>query len=140
MIVLDTNVVSEPVQPIPSLAVRKWMSQYGRHDLYTTAITEAEMFAGVAALPAGKRRETLSLHIVKIFAQDFAGRILPFDSEAARQYATVARRVHGKPMMEPDAQIAAIAKAHGAILATRNIKHFKDCGITIVNPWTGEYP
>jgi predicted nucleic acid-binding protein len=136
VIILDTNVLSEPTRPAPSLAVRQWLFGQDSAELYTTAISEAEMIGGVAILPAGKRREDLALRIGQIFTEDFAGRILPFDGEAAREFPLVARRVRGKYVIEPDSMIAAIALAHGATLATRNTKHFAGRGLALINPWT----
>jgi hypothetical protein len=138
VIILDTNVLSEPTRPDPSVAVRQWLASYALQDLFTTAITQAEMLAGVAAMPEGRRRDILALQIDGIFSEDFANRVLPFDDAAAREFPSVAKYARGRAIMEPDAQIAAIARARGATLATRNVKQFKDCGITLINPWTGE--
>ena len=140
MIVLDTNVLSEPIRAAPSSAVRAWLASYRRADLFTTAITQAEMQAGLRGMAAGKKRDNLAFQINAIFAEDFAGRILPFDSAAAREFVPIARFSKGKPIMEPDRQIAAIALAQGATLATRNIKDFVNCGLTLINPWTNESP
>ncbi|HWA90550.1 MAG TPA: type II toxin-antitoxin system VapC family toxin [Rhizomicrobium sp.] len=136
MIILDTNVLSEPTRAAPSIVVRRWLQSQAIQDLYTTAITEAEMMGGVAILPAGRRRDALTQQVERLFGEDFQGRILAFDEDAARAFPAVARVAHGRPMMEPDRQIAAIARAHGATLATRNIKDFAGCGLTLVNPWT----
>lgn len=102
-----------------------------------TAITEAEIFYGIELLPPGKRRTHFLSMAKDTFAVDFRGRTLPFDGEAARLYARIAsaRRAKGNPISVPDAQIAAIALAHKAILATRNIMDFNGCGIRLVNPW-----
>lgn len=94
------------------------------------------MIGGVATLAPGAKRDALHFQVNQIFAEDFADRVLSFDSAAARQFPLVARRVSGKFVMEPDTQIAAIALAHGAAIATRNVKHFTGRGITIINPWT----
>jgi predicted nucleic acid-binding protein len=102
-----------------------------------TAITQAEIFYGVELLPPGKRKGRLLREAKSLFAEDLGGRFLPFDNEAARLYAKIAsaRRSKGKPISVPDAQIAAIVRAHNAILATRNVEDFDACGIQIVNPW-----
>jgi hypothetical protein len=138
VIVLDTNVLSEATRQAPAAEVRQWFAAQSKAELFTTTVSEAEMLGGVAALSAGKRRDELARDFSEIFDQDFAGRILPFDSAAARAFPSVARRVRGKYYFEPDAQIAAIAFAHGAVIATRNIKHFMGRGVRLINPWTGE--
>lgn len=138
MIIVDTNVISEPIRPQPSQHVIGWLNAQDKSQVYTTTITEAEILLGIAAMAAGKRREMTAGHMNRVLADDFGGRILPFDSAAARELHAVARRKNGKFVIEPDSQIAAIAKSHGAILATRNFKDFKNRGIQLINPWTGE--
>ena len=138
MIVLDTNVVSEPIRPSPSETVLQWLDAQSRSDTYVTAISEAEMIGGAMALAAGARRDSLAQQISLIFSEEFADRVLFFDSAAARAFPSVARRVRGNFVLDPDAQIAAIAYVHGAMVATRNIKHFLGRGIALVNPWTGQ--
>jgi predicted nucleic acid-binding protein len=138
VILLDTNVISEPTRPSPSEAVLRWLDVQPRAETFVTVISEAEMLGGAMALNAGRRRDILAQQIDLIFAQEFAGRVLSFDSAAARVFSAVARRVRGKFIFEPDAQIAAIALAHGAAIATRNTRHFIGRGVRLVNPWTGE--
>jgi hypothetical protein len=106
--------------------------------VFTTSITEGELLFGIARLPEGRRRNALEAAIVRILAERFAGRILPFDSAAAREFADIAsgRRRIGRPISEPDARIAAIARSRDAILATRNISDFTDCGLELIDPWT----
>lgn len=91
----------------------------------------------MAILPAGKRRDSLTAAVDIMIEQDFAGRVLPFDSAAAKAYATIVagRRATGRPISEADCQIAAIARASGSVLATRKFADFEGCGIEIVNPW-----
>ncbi len=139
MIILDTNVLSEAFKPTPHAGVAAWLKALPAADVFTTTITEAEIFYGVALLPAGKRRATLEAMVQGLFENDFAGRILAFDSAAARAFAAIAaeRRGAGKPIGEFDAQIAAIARAHGAMLATRDVKDFAGCGVVVVSPWAG---
>jgi predicted nucleic acid-binding protein len=139
VIILDTNVLSEATRLAPSAEVRKWLAMRDKAELFTTTISEAEMLGGVAALPAGKRRDQLVRDLSLLFEEEFAGRILPFDSTAARAFPAVARRFRGKYFFEPDVQIAAIALAHGAAIATRHTKHFKGRGVRLIDPWIGEH-
>lgn len=105
--------------------------------VYLTTITEAELRLGIAILPAGKRRDGLAEMIDQIIREDFADRILPFDSPAAVAFADIAasRRAKGRPIAHADCQIAAIAQAAAAKVATRNTPDFVDCGIKLINPW-----
>ncbi|MFP6559326.1 type II toxin-antitoxin system VapC family toxin [Paraburkholderia sp. B3] len=137
MIVLDTNVLSETLRPRPDDRVMAWLASQSRAGLFTTAITRAEIFYGVGLLPDGSRRRELRTAVEAIFDEDFAGRVLGFDSDAADVYATiaVARRNAGRPMSQFDAMIAACARSRGAALATRNVKDFTDCEIAIIDPW-----
>lgn len=137
MIVLDSNVVSELMRPAISPAVVAWMSGQAAVELFTTTITVAEILYGVEIAPKGKRRDQLLKQAEATFSQDFAGHILSFDESAARMYASIAsvRRSRGRPISVADAQIAAIARAQGATLATRNGVDFEGCGIALVNPW-----
>lgn len=137
MIVLDTNVLSEALRPRPDDRVMAWLASQSRAGLFTTAITRAEIFYGVGLLPDGSRRRELRTAVEAIFDEDFAGRVLGFDSDAADVYATiaVARRDAGRPMSQFDAMIAACARSRGAALATRNVKDFTDCEIAILDPW-----
>lgn len=142
MIVIDTNVVSELMRPAPASAVLEWFAAHRSTDLYLSAVSEAELRAGAAILPVGKRRDRLIASIDAMIDEDFAGRVLPFDSVAAKAYATIAasRRATGRPIAEADCQIAAIALAFGAIVATRNVADFEGCSIAIVDPWRGPDP
>jgi predicted nucleic acid-binding protein len=137
MLILDTNVVSDTMQLSPSPRVLHWWSQQLSVELFITTVTMAEILYGIELLPGGKRRDRLLAEAEAMFAQDFAGRILSFDEEAARAFAGIAavRRSEGRPISEFDAQIAAIARSRRAILATRNTTDFERCGIRLVNPW-----
>ena len=137
MIVLDTNVISEVMQLSPSHRVLEWWSQRLFGELFTSTITVAEILYGIELLAKGKRRDRLLAEAEAMFAQDFAGRILSFDEPAAREFAGIAagRRALGRPIAEFDVQIAAIASAHRATLATRNLADFDGCGVRLVNPW-----
>ena len=138
MTVLDTNVVSEVMVTSPSSAVVAWFSRVRAVDeLFLTTITLAEILYGIELLPVGKRRDSLKTDAEAMFTEDYSGRILVFDEHAARAFAQIAssRRKIGRPMAEFDAQIAAIAYVHDAVLATRNTDDFEGCGIRVVNPW-----
>ena len=137
MIVVDTNVVSELMLPTPAEAVFEWASAREVTTLYVTTVSEAELRYGVALLPMGRRREQLLATVEAMLREDFAGRVLPFDRQAARAYAEVAssRRAAGRRIDPADCQIAAIARSIGASVATRNVRDFEGCGIDIINPW-----
>jgi predicted nucleic acid-binding protein len=137
MIVLDTNVISELMRARPHPAVVAWVAAQPRATLYTTGINQAEILHGVAALPSGRRRASLAAAADAVFAEDLAGRILPFDSRAAARYAEiiVARRRAGRPIEGFDALIAAIARAADAALATRDVDGFHGCGLNVIDPW-----
>lgn len=139
-ILLDTNVLSELMRPQPAPAVLEWFAQRSGDTFYISAITQAEILLGIALLPAGKRREALAAAAAAMFAEDFAGRCLPFDAAGAGFYADIgsARRAAGQPVTTEDAQIAAIALAYGYPLATRNVRDFAGIqGLTLLNPWQG---
>jgi predicted nucleic acid-binding protein len=137
LIVLDTNVLSELWRLKPSPGALAWLRSQPATALFTTAINEAEIFYGIELLASGKRRRELESLALTIFGQDFAGRVLPFDSASAREYAQImaARRRTGRPIVEADAQIAAIARSRGAAIATRDVADFADCGLTVLSPW-----
>ena len=137
MIVLDTNVVSELLRPAPAKQVEAWLSAQDGATVYFTAVGEAELRHGVAILPAGRRRTALSMAIEGILEEDFRNRILPFDRAAASAYAAIAakRRAAGRPISQFDCQIAAIARAHEAAVATRNTGDYEGCGIEVIDPW-----
>jgi toxin FitB len=137
MIIIDTNVVSELMRTSPDPAVLAWFAGHDADSLFLTAISEAELRTVATILPAGQRRDRLVGAIEAMIDQDFAGRILPFDSPAARSHAEIAaaRRAAGKPIMDADCQIAAIVRTCDAAIATRNVHDFEGCGIGVINPW-----
>ena len=137
MIVLDTNVVSELLRPSPAARVEQWLAAQDGAMVYFTAVGEAELRRGVEILPAGRRRNSLAKVVEGILEQDFRGRILSFDRTAARAFAAIAavRRRVGRPISQFDCQIAAIAMANSAAVATRNIADFEACGIDLIDPW-----
>jgi toxin FitB len=137
MIVLDTNVLSELLRPAPAPQVEDWLSRQVGLAVYFTTVGEAELWLGIKLLPPGKRRTSLAHAVQGILEQDFQDRILSFDRAAASAYAEIAaeRRAVGRPISQFDAQIAAIARANGAAVATRNVTDFGGCGIAVIDPW-----
>lgn len=137
MIVLDTNVLSELIRPIPDPGVLAWMDAQPANVLFTTAITRGEMLFGARILPAGQRRNDLLTEIEAIFSLDMAGRVLPYDEAAADAYAEIAaqRRGQGRPSSLSDLMIAGVVRSLGATLATRNVRDFNGCGIALIDPW-----
>lgn len=137
MIILDTNVLSELLRSSPDPSVIRWTAAQSAAQLCTTAVTRAEMLYGVYLLPAGQRRQQMHLAVMGLFEEDFAGRVLPFDNRAADGFARIAsdRRCSGRPISQFDAQIAAIALANNAELATRNPSDFEHCGLHLIDPW-----
>lgn len=137
MIILDTNVVSEPLRPVPDDAVVAWLDEQVPETLYLTAITLAELLEGVERLPNGKRKARLAQALNEQMLPLFEGRILSFDQDAAEAFARVNGRARkaGHTIGFADAQIAAIANAHGLAVATRDVQPFEAAGIKTLNPW-----
>ncbi len=137
MIVLDTNIVSEPLKPKPDPEVLAWLDRQAPETLYLTSISLAELSAGVEVLPAGKRRAALQQAVGAQVLSLFQGRVLAFDHEAALAFGHVAAKAQaaGNPIDFADCAIAAIATTHRFILATRNARDFKGTGVELLNPW-----
>jgi len=137
MIVVDTNVISEVMKASPSTRILDWWQRYPVSELFVTTITEAEIRLGIDLLPSGKRRMALSAAAETMFDDQFEGRVLPFDRDAAEEFAKIVagRRRIGRPISQMDAQIAAIARSRGAAIATRNDGDFEGCGVRVSNPW-----
>jgi predicted nucleic acid-binding protein len=137
MIILDTNVVSEPSRQLPDRAVREWIDTNDPNDLYICTPVLAELRYGVERLDAGRRRERLRRWVDQLETERFHDRILPFDQKAARAFAqiVVERNRSGRPIAPMDALIAAITLANNALLATRDIGGFSGLGFEIVNPF-----
>jgi predicted nucleic acid-binding protein len=136
MILLDTNVVSEAIKPEPHTSVRAWLDAQVAETLFLPSITVAELLFGIGALPDGRRKDLLAMRIDAVL-ELFAGRILPFDTLAARRYADLAvnARAAGKGFPAPDGYIAAIAAAHGFTVATRDASAFTAAGLKVIDPW-----
>ena len=136
MIILDTNVISEFTKSLTSERVETWLTQQDPLELSTTTVTEAELLVGIAMLPDGRRKIDLERETIR-FLNDLGSRILPFDHDAAQQFPLVAlqRRAARLATDLADGQIAAIARLHGATVATRNIADFAHSGIRLIDPW-----
>jgi hypothetical protein len=130
VIVVDTNVISELMRGEPHPAVLSWVAAQPRALLYATYVSQAEILDGIAALPEGRRRKALAAAAEAMFAEDFAGRLLPFEARAAARYPEVVltRRQAGQPIEKLDALIAATALAAGASIARRDIGGFAAAG------------
>mgnify|MGYP001304196391 CR=1 FL=1 len=137
MILLDTNVISEAMKPQPDTAVRDWLDAQAAETLFLSSVTVAELLFGIGVLPGGRRRDNLKAALDGVLDL-FAGRILPFDTRAARHYADIAvkARSAGKGFPTPDGYIAAIASAHGFVVVSRDTSAFHAAGLTVINPWT----
>jgi predicted nucleic acid-binding protein len=137
MIILDTNVLSELMRQKRDENVTTWVGQNPLPSLYITSITQAEILYGIELLPRGRKRTNFEREAQAMFKEDFANRILTFDSAAAEEYAVirVKRRRTGLAQSQADIQIAAIASVYGATVATRNIRDFEGCGIKLIDPW-----
>ncbi len=136
MIVVDTNVIAELMRPEPREALRRWSLAQPGSELYTTAITVAEILYGIERLPAGRRRDGLRDIAAGIFST-FGDHVLPFDSAAAALYPVIveARERLGRPIDGFDAQIASICRFHRGTLATRTVRDFQHTGVDVIDPW-----
>lgn len=139
MIVLDTNVVSEAMKPEPHPTVRAWLNAQAAETLYLSSVTLAELSFGIAALPNGKRKDMLGAALDGLM-ELFEGRVLSFDSAAARQYAELAvtARAAGRGFPMPDGYITAIAASQGFQVASRDMAPFEAANVDVINPWEWE--
>lgn len=139
MILLDTNVLSELMRPTPHAKVVRWLDAWPEWEVWISAVTVAEIRLGISLLPGGKRKKNFLDIAEQMFREDFPDRCLPFDCDAAGDYALIvaARTRQGYPISVEDGQIAAIARTAGLALATRNTKDFSGItGLELVDPWT----
>ena len=136
MIVLDTNVLSEPLKAVPEPKVMEWLDNQEVETLFITAVSRAELRIGVLRLPDGRRKSALAAQVERVLDL-FKDRTLDFDSAAADKLAQIAVRCEkiGKRATAPDAYIAACADARGFTVATRNVEHFEPTGVRLINPW-----
>ena len=137
MILLDTNVASEAMKPSPHPSVSAWLDAQAAQSLYLCSVSQAELLFGIGIMPEGKRKNAL-IHAVDELFELYDGRILAFDTLAARRYAKLAvqARALGKGFPTPDGYIAAIAASRGFAVATRDISAFEAAGVTVIDPWT----
>ncbi len=136
MFVLDTNILSAMMRLDRTPEIAAWMAGQDEDRLYTTAISHAEIFAGLGVMTDGRRRRALEKTAREMF-DEFEGRILPFDTDAASAYADLfaIRRKAGRPSTPLDLMIASVAHASGATMVTRNRADFEGCGLTLINLW-----
>jgi predicted nucleic acid-binding protein len=141
MILLDTNVISEPLKLTGDVGVLNWIDAQIIETLYLSTISLAELRFGIAALAPGKRRNTLHTSLEQRVLPLFLGRILPFDAAASEAYAVLRARarVQGKAIAPADGYIAATATIHGLIVATRDTGPFEAAGLTVINPWNSQH-
>ncbi len=137
MIILDTNVLSALMREEPEPAVIRWLDQQAAESIWITSLTLFEVQLGIALLPKGKRKTALEAAFTTLLQTDLENRVLDFDSTAALEAAALAavRQRAGRPVDMRDTQIAGIALARRATLATRNVKHFKDLKVPVIDPW-----
>lgn len=137
MILIDTNVLSEPIRLGGNPAISDWLNRYAQEKLYLSAVSLGEALASLAMMPTGRRRETMELMLGRLTSDIFPNRILPYDEKAARIYASVLAKARslGIAIAGPDAQIAAIAIQHEMAVATRDVKPFRGIGLRAINPW-----
>ena len=137
MIMLDTNVLSGLMQQQPDPQVVAWLDGQSAESIWLNSVTLFEIRFGLALLASGRRKKLLHERFEELLQDDLQNRVLLFDTNAAAQAAQLAadRKAGGRPVDMRDAFIAGIALAHKAILATRNIRHFSDLSVTVVNPW-----
>jgi toxin FitB len=137
MIVLDTNVVSEPLKPRPDAAVMEWLDAQEPQTLFLSSITMAEILSGIETMPIGRRRTQLQSGFHDDILPVFEGRLLQFDKKAAQAFALIQAKVKtaGVAISFADCAIAAIAQANGYAVATRNVRDFKSTGVKLLNPW-----
>ena len=137
MFILDTNVISELMNPQGSQTVKSWVNSQPRDRLFTTTITQAEILYGIGILPEGNRKQRLQNAAHIVFNEEFFHQLLVFDSQSAENFASLStdRRRQGNPIAQFDAQIAAICRTHQAAIVTRNVDDFLNCQLEIINPW-----
>ena len=139
MIILDTNVLSALMRREPDPVVITWLDQQPAESIWLTSVTIFEVKFGIELMAPGRRREQLESAFARMLRDDLHYRVLHFDQSAAEEAATLTaqRQRAGKPVDFRDTAIAGIVLARRALLATRNLPHFRDLGVNLVDPWTG---
>ena len=142
MIILDTNVVSELMRPEPDIRVSSWLNTLPRTEVGITAISIFELRFGIELQAKGRRRKQLEDNLAEVLEAGFRGRILNFDETAANAAASISasQRLAGRSKEVRDTLIAGIVISRDADLATRNVRHFQDIGIRVINPWAEPAP
>lgn len=137
MIILDTNVVSEPIKSEPDEAVLRWLDEQDVNDVAITAVTAADLLYGVERLPLGQRRAELQEWLDYTLTIELNDKVVPFCFGCAKHYAELAAKTEqqGLAVSTADLQIASTCLCAGASLATRNVRHFTHTGVDLVNPW-----
>ena len=137
MIILDTNVLSALMRKPPEAPVVAWLDRQPAESVWITSVTLLEARLGLALLPTGRRRQMLEAAFARLLKEDLENRVLDFDGAAATEAASLAagRQKAGRPVDMRDTQIAGIALARRAMLATRNLRHFADLKVPLVDPW-----
>jgi toxin FitB len=137
VIVLDTNIISELVKPEPMSSVVSWFQNLPNGEAFITAVTRAEALAGIYCMLPSMRRTNLEAATRKLIDDEFGPRTLMFDAWAAHHCAEIValRKSLGRTVGKPDAMIAGIARSYGAVMATRNVRDFDDCGLELINPF-----
>jgi predicted nucleic acid-binding protein len=135
--ILDTNILSAMMRLQLETEVATWIAAQPAELLFTTSLSQAEILAGLAIMPDGRRRRDLEAAVRVMFLEDFDGRVLPFDMKAAAAYADIfaSWRRAGRPATTIDLMIASVARSHGASVVTRDTGGFEGCGVALVNPW-----
>lgn len=137
MILLDTNVLSEPMKSASDPKVKAWLDAQDAKVLYAASTSIAEIFLGIEIMPEGQRKTLLRQRIRDLLDLLLGSRILPFDEAAAKAYAVIvaSARASGRSILLADGQIAAIARIHGFTVATRDTSPFEAAGVAVINPW-----
>jgi predicted nucleic acid-binding protein len=140
MIILDTNVLSALMRQVPEVPVVAWLDRQPAESVWITSITLFEARLGLALLAKGRRQQTLEAAFARLLEEDLENRVLDFDSAAATEAASLAaqRQKAGRSVDMRDTQIAGIALARRATLATRNLRHFQDLNIPVLDPWKAQ--
>ncbi len=137
MFVLDTNILSAMIRREPVPEVAAWIAGQTAESLFTASICQAEILSGIAIMSDGRRRRDLEAAARAMFLEDFEGRVLPFDMDAAVAYGGIfaARRRAGRPTATVVLMIASVARSHDATVVTRDLRGFEGCGLTLIDPW-----